>query len=353
MPSSGTIAWKDLRLLLRDRVALFWVVGFPLVFALFFGSVMKAGVDSETIPMSVVLVDESTPAMIDPLAASLEHAGLRVSRQSLEQAESAVRRGEAAAFVRIPANGAIQLGIDPSRRTEAAMLQSLLRAAVAVPSDAADRPAVQTVSVARAHGGPRSGFEIVFPAMILWGLLGCAATFAISMVGERASGTLLRLRAAPITRASILGGKAAACVVACLLDAMLLSAIASLFLGVRIDDAGKYLAAVLATGLCFSGLTMALSVLGNSDQAVAGAGWATLILMAMLGGAMVPLSLMPEWMVTVSDLSPVKWGILSLEGATWRALQWAELLKPMALLVGIGALGFASGVAALVSWREV
>ena len=126
MPSWGTIAWKDLRLLLRDRVALFWVVGFPLVFALFFGSVMKAGVDSETIPMSVVLVDESTSAMIDPLAASLEHAGLRVSRRSLEQAESAVRRGEAAAFVRIPADGAIQLGIDPSRHTEAAMLQSLL-----------------------------------------------------------------------------------------------------------------------------------------------------------------------------------------------------------------------------------
>jgi linearmycin/streptolysin S transport system permease protein len=134
---------------------------------------------------------------------------------------------------------------------------------------------------------------------------------------------------------------------------MLLSAIASLFLGVRIDDAGKYVAAVLATVLCFSGLTMALSVLGNSDQAVAGAGWATLILMAMLGGAMVPLSLMPEWMVAVSDLSPVKWGIVSLEGATWRALQWAELLKPMTLLVGIGALGFAAGVAALVSWREV
>ena len=43
MPSWAVIAGKDLSLLWRDRVALFWVVGFPIVFALFFGSVMKTG----------------------------------------------------------------------------------------------------------------------------------------------------------------------------------------------------------------------------------------------------------------------------------------------------------------------
>jgi hypothetical protein len=30
-----------------------------------------------------------------------------------------------------------------------------------------------------------SGFEVVFPAAVLWGLMGCAAAFAISMVSER------------------------------------------------------------------------------------------------------------------------------------------------------------------------
>ena len=108
-----------------------------------------------------------------------------------------------------------------------------------------------------------------------------------------------------------------------------------------------------ATVVCFAGLTMALSVLGRSEQGVAGAGWAALILMAMLGGAMVPLALFPDWMRALSDLSPVKWGILALEGATWRGFGWNELAAPLGVLVATGALGFASGVGVLVASREV
>jgi ABC-2 type transport system permease protein len=172
-------------------------------------------------------------------------------------------------------------------------------------------------------------------------------------VAERASGTLLRLRAAPVRRASILGGKALACAVACVADVVLLSVLAWLVLGVRIGDPGKYAAVVAAMVVCFAGLTMVLTVLGRSEQAVAGAGWATLILMAMLGGAMVPLALFPERMLELSDLSPVKWGILALEGATWRAFGWDELAKPVGILVATGVVGFVSGVGVLVASREV
>jgi hypothetical protein len=61
---------------------------------------------------------------------------------------------------------------------------------------------------------------------------------------------------------------------------------------------------------------------------------------------------MPEWMVAVERPEPGQVGHRVLGSATWRASSGPRV-KPMALLVGIGALGFASGVAALVSWREV
>ena len=38
MRAVWTLAIKDLRLLVRDRVSLFWVLAFPLLLALFFGS---------------------------------------------------------------------------------------------------------------------------------------------------------------------------------------------------------------------------------------------------------------------------------------------------------------------------
>jgi ABC-2 type transport system permease protein len=352
----GIIASNDLRLLLRDPMALFWVVAFPLVFAVFLGSVMKASVEAKTPPMKVVVVGAAGLEAADQLAGALDRAGLRVTRESAETASNLVRRGEALAFIRMASEGGsarIELGIDPSRRSEAALLRSLLATALAGPEAAAAASAVRTVSVVRDSDEPRSGFDIVFPAMILWGMIGCASTFAVAMVGERASGTLLRLRAAPIRRASILGGKAAACVMTCLTDALLLSLIGAFLLGIRIDHLGKYAMVVSAIVLCFAGLTLALSVLGSSDQAVASAAWATLLLMAMLGGAMVPIFLMPEWLLPLSDLSPVKWGITALEGATWRDLGWSDLVRPIVQLMALGVIGFASGVAILVSWREV
>jgi ABC-2 type transport system permease protein len=175
----------------------------------------------------------------------------------------------------------------------------------------------------------------------------------VSLVSERNSGTLLRLRAAPISLASILGGKSLACAAACLGDVSLLSVLGVLAFGVRIDDLPKYVSALLACTVCFCGLTVALSVIGKTEQAVAGAGWATLIVFAMLGGAMVPLSSMPGWLLSWSDVSPVKWGILALEGATWRDLRWSELGKPLGMLGCTGVVSFAAGVWVLVARREV
>jgi ABC-type multidrug transport system permease subunit len=353
MPVFALIAWKDLHILLRDRVALFWVLGFPLVFAAFFGSVMKAGVEQHIAALPVVVIDERAEPDPARLAAALQRAGLPVSVQDAHAARDAVRRGQAVAFVRAPARrgAAFELGIDPSRHADGALLRSVLSGALRQPLP--PPPRIEMVDVIRDRDAPQNGYQIVFPAMVLWGLIGCAATFAIGMVVERSSGTLLRLRAAPIARASVLAGKAAACFAACVLDAVLLSLVGALLLGVHIVDPPKYAAAIGATAACFAGLTMALCMIGRTEQAVAGAGWATLIVMAMLGGAMVPLSLMPDWLLSISDFSPVKWGILALEGATWRGLSWHELAGWLARLLAFGLAAFAGGVALLYAWREV
>lgn len=76
--------------------------------------------------------------------------------------------------------------------------------------------------------GPRSSYEISFLQRILWGLFGCAATFGISLVVQRTTGTLVRLRMAPIGRMQILAGKGLACFVMTMVDSTVLLAIATL-----------------------------------------------------------------------------------------------------------------------------
>ncbi|MEY4581038.1 MAG: hypothetical protein RL701_5741, partial [Pseudomonadota bacterium] len=324
--------------------------------ALFFGAVMKAGVDAESAPLSVVLVLDSAQPSAAEVVRALERSGLDTRRGTRAAALDAVRLGSAVAFVRVRDDAAspIELGIDPSRRAQSAMLLGLIKAALA-PEAEAQLPRIETTRVARTgvNSLPRTGYELVLPAMLIWGLLGCAATFAVSLVSERSTGTLLRLRAAPISRAAILGGKSLACAVACLVDTLLLSLLARFVFDVRIDDLTKYTVTLLACTACFTGLTTVLCTTGKTEQAVSGAGWATLLVFAMIGGAMVPVSIMPKWLVVLSEVSPVKWGIWALEGATWRDLTWLELARPLALLMTFGVVSFVAGISILIAWREL
>jgi ABC-2 type transport system permease protein len=200
---------------------------------------------------------------------------------------------------------------------------------------------------------PLSAFEVTFPSSVLWGLMGCVTTFAISIVLERMQGTLLRLQVAPASWGQILAGKGLACFLACCAVATLLLVVGRLFFGVRIDPARLPLLALAvgSTAAAFTGLMMFVSTLGKTTSGVAGAGWGLMMPLAMLGGGMIPLIAMPNWLFQLSSISPVKWGILSLEGAIWRNFSVGEMLLPCGILLAVGAVGFVAG-AQILSLRE-
>lgn len=206
---------------------------------------------------------------------------------------------------------------------------------------------LESVPVMVESKGPRNYHDITFPQGIIWGIMVSAAGFGISLVLERRRGTLLRQQAAPINRAQILGGKALACFLTTLLLAAGVLLLGVVVFGLRPQSPGLLLLAVLSTALCFVGLMMLFSVLGKTEQSAGAIGWIALMLMAMLGGGMLPLFMMPGWLLTVSHVSPVKWSILAMEGAIWRGFSPGEMILPCAILAGFGALGFGIGVSAL------
>lgn len=207
------------------------------------------------------------------------------------------------------------------------------------------REQIEFVDVTRDRSSqPRTAFEISFPAAIVWGLMGCAATFAIVIVRERTAGTLLRLQIAPISWAQLLGGKGLACFLACLGTIVFILLVGRLFLGVRVGSYALLAVAASSTALCFTGMMLAMSVVGKTEPAVAGASWGMMMPLAMIGGGMVPLISMPGWMVTASHFSPFKWSIYALEGAIWRDLSLSELATPCAILLAIAGVCFTAGV---------
>jgi ABC-2 type transport system permease protein len=192
----------------------------------------------------------------------------------------------------------------------------------------------------------RSKWDISFPQAMMWGVLACAAGFAITLVRERKQGTLMRLQVAPVTRAQVLAGKATACFLA-VLGVIVLMLVFGIWLGMRPRNSGWLALAALSIAVCFVGIMMLMSVIGKTEESVSGAAWSANMLMAMFGGGMVPLLFMPSFMKTLSNLSPVKWSILALEGAIWRGFTLSEMVVPCAVLICIGAVCLTIGTRVL------
>ncbi|MDX2115037.1 MAG: ABC transporter permease [Planctomycetota bacterium] len=217
----------------------------------------------------------------------------------------------------------------------------------------ADQPAAQgfspvrieRVDVRRERRGPANSFAVTFAQGILWGVAGCAAAFGLSLVVERSRGTLVRLRTAPINWWQILVGKMLACFVATLAVGLLLLVIARVAFDVQPVAPALLALALLCVSFCFVGIMLLLAVIGRTESSAGSIGWAVILVMMMLGGGTIPIFLMPAWMQSLSSVSPVKWGILALEGGLWRDLSLAEMAKPCLILAAVGALGIAAGAA--------
>ena len=410
-----TLALKDLRLLSRDYFGLFWIFAFPMLFALFFGSVMGGG-GGPGQAMTIALVDEDksdgSKAFIQRLN---EKDSLKVDPVAdRAQAEEMVRKGKRPAYVILLAgfgesggffgqkSATMELGYDPGRKAVAGFLQGILmEASFASMQDqftdpkksraqltkaAKDIGQSKTITpeskkalldlfggldrffnqmdakelkagpgfgmsetiikkeVTREKTGPLSSFEITFPSAIMWAIMGCVTSFSISIVTERVAGTFLRLRIAPLSWSQLLVGKGLACFLACSGVAVILLIVGHFLFGVRLGNPLLLALAILCTSACFVGIMMLLATLGKTEQGVAGAGWGILMPLAMLGGGMIPLIFMPAWMQTASSISPIKWGIIGLEGAVWRGFDLSEMLLPCAILLAIGATCFFLGI---------
>ncbi len=403
------IALKDIKLLIRDRAGLFWVLGMPVLMALFFGSIFGSEGPSAKIP--IVIVDEDRSPASQAFVTTLDGSpSLDVDVKPLKQAQEFVRKGDKAAYLRIPKGFGeaplfgpndrppLEITMDPRRKAESGFIQGILTEAwfkqmqgtmqdpeamkaqsakirrsleSATAMDPARKKAIEgllggmeesslfdgegagsamqgpkiaLMEVTQGRKTPATAFEVTFPQGVLWGLIGVVTAFALAMVRERTMGTLQRLQTSPLTRSQLLAGKG----LACFLTSMAVIAILLVFgmvLGVRtFANPPALLMALVGSAFGFSGIMMFLSVLGKTENSVSGAGWGVMLVFSMLGGGMIPLMVMPDWMFRLSSVSPVKWAILSMEGAIWRGFSLVEMLIPFGVLMGIGALFFGVGV---------
>ena len=371
------LAIKDLRLLLRQRGALFFVVVFPVLFGVLFGLIFSSTATGSP-RIEIAVVDRAGGEAADEFIERLERQdGLRLVRtESEQQARRLVgQRKIVAAVILEPGftasldrllggEPAVRLSgvTDPARAAEVRMLRGMLTGAafaqlaaqLEVPFDAEPTSivAIELEEIETRGGvGTLNAFEITFPQAAAWALVGCVTTFGVSAASERSRGTLHRLVTMPIGPGEIVASKALACFVAAYAVLAVLYAAGWAALGVRIANPLALAVVLAVVAYAFVGLMVLLASIARTESVADGFIRGVLLVLALTGGAGVPLAFIQGWLRTLSGISPFSWAILAMEGATFRGFTPAEFAAPLAVLAGIGTLGLALG--AIVSVRTM
>ena len=177
--------------------------------------------------------------------------------------------------------------------------------------------------------------------MILFALFS-AMQGALGLVEERRTGVADRLLAGTAGMGPVVTGKFLFLVGQGLVQALAIFATAQLIYGVAVvQHAVLWLPTTLAASACAAGLALGLvSVCRTRDQAQMLSTFVILIL-AAIGGSMVPRFLMPLWLQQVGWFTPHAWVIEAYQAILWRDAGIGAVYKAWSVLTAAGLVGLA------------
>ena len=94
-------------------------------------------------------------------------------------------------------------------------------------------------------------------------------------------------------------------------------------------------AMVLATAAVAAAFGMAIAAFGRTEKQVHGYAILVILVMSALGGSMMPIWIMPQWMQDAASFTITKWAVNGLEAVTWRGLGYGEIWQELTILCGI------------------
>ncbi len=345
---------KETLLLLRDWHALLLLFAMPAVFILVMSlALQNAYASHANASFGYYLVDQdrspASVALIEALAARPEFKALASSLPPAEL-EDGLRHDRQQFLLLIPAGFGAALtgvhtlpvkvesgpGVEPSvdKLFEAELHGALARIYLqanletlsarlpgmdpaALDLDAVDRlVTTQSLYVVDGRLQVPSSVQQNVPAWLLFAMFFIAVPLSSTWVQERQQGSYARLRSMGISPAAMLGGKLLPYVAVNLLQVVLMLAVGVYLVplvgGERLDLGPSAAAlALMVAGVSFASVGYALliaNLVSSAEQAVIFTGAANLLL-AALGGIMVPRFLMPHLMQVISAGSPMSWGL--------------------------------------------
>ncbi len=356
-----TLTFKELLLTSRDRPALVLVIIAPLALMTVLGLAFGRGDKLSPVPVILVNQDHSEVGqqLVEQLRRDARELLVVTERDDVAAAYKAVDDDEVAAAVVLPdlataASSARPARIDiyanPARAVGAGVVKTffsriaerlsntrvgtsvtiaqLVATGRLAPGEvAAFAPALGTrvtaafarepVTIRERAGAPRDAptnmLGYFAPSMAIMFLMILMMSPSRSILSERDSGTLDRLRASPTSASELMAGKMSGMMVVGLAQMVVLVAISSIVLRVRWGNplGVALLVTLLVTSIGAMGL--ALSTLSKSIANANTIGTTVLMILSAVSGNLIPRSSFPAWMQNIGYIGPNAWGIEGFE----------------------------------------
>jgi ABC-2 type transport system permease protein len=177
------------------------------------------------------------------------------------------------------------------------------------------------------------------PGMALMFLLFTVTNGGRSLLAEQLGGTLPRILVSPTKPAQVLGGKIFGIFLTGTAQMLILILTSTLFFQIQWGDPLAVFILVLASVLGAVGWGLLLTAIIKTPGQISATGTALMLIFGILGGSFVSREILPDWLKTVSLITPNAWG---LDGFQTLALGGGlqDILVPISGLLTMGLVLF-------------
>jgi len=364
-----SIAICDWKRILKDRVAVLWLLVMPLAMTYVFGSSLGGGRQQAT---WIPVIDLDRHELSALFIGQLREEGYSIELKDAQDQQAlktqwpygvviprgfgeAILNGRSIKVPLVKGNGTPEKIMEVQSR----LLHAIVRftkglamadvshrpwddASKAALKEALARPQLLTVT-RRSHRTlrpPPTGFSQSLPGMLVMFVIQMVLTYGgASLVNDRLGGQLRRLLATPVRPYAAYAGKALSRIVlACAQAALLLVCGAALF-RLPLGDHPLFLLPVV---LCLATFAGCLSILGglvcNTEKQVILVSIFGSMVLSALGGCWWPIELVPETFKTIAMLTPSYWAMHGLQSVLYFGKSHEVLTLECPVLLGFAAL---------------
>ncbi len=394
-----TIARKDLRVLFRDRTAMIFIFGLPLIMTSIFGVIFgNRGKEETRVPLKILVANLDRGPRGAELVESMRKLGMTPDPvpEGALVLEKRVKNGDQPFGLTIPADfsagleaaikglaandpnapqAKLQLRVDPAQT----QLEGVAQGTVLAASQRVYAPILRVEALAHVPAGYRqfaeqnmpkgdlkppvdlhvtsaetatqpevkpSPGDTLIPGFAVYFVFFMANGVASTLLTERQEGTLRRMLTTPVSRAQVLVGKLLARGLMGVIQTTLLFVVGHYWLRLHLDSSpiGLILTA-LSTIFCATGLGLLIATMGKTMEQIQGMTTMVLLLMGFLSGTLVPRQLLPESMQKLSLVTPHAWALNAYQDLILRHKPLLATLPNIGVVMLFGVVFFGLALA--------